>query len=142
MFRNPDHVTVVVTNLEEAVCFFELLGFELLIKNLLSGEKASRYLQVDNVKADHFTMVLKECSPKFEIQLLHYRNPKVESNPSIQDLSRPGYNHLCLKVDNLKDTLEYLSKHGLKPRSGILEYQNKKLAFLLGPENITVELAE
>ncbi|WP_444918638.1 VOC family protein [Microbulbifer sp. JMSA003] len=142
MFKHPDHVTVVVTKLEESVSFFELLGFELLLKNFLTGEKASQYLQVDNVEADHFTMVLKQSSPKFEIQLLHYRNPVVKTNPSLIDLARPGYNHLCLKVDNLNEALKYLSKQGISTRSGILEYQDKKLAFLLGPENITVELAE
>ncbi|GAA5443785.1 hypothetical protein Misp06_01963 [Microbulbifer sp. NBRC 101763] len=142
MLKHPDHVTIVVNELQSSVKFFQLLNFELEVTDLISGEKVSKYLQVENVEADHLTMVLKNSSPRFEIQLLHYRNPKVKSDPSIFSLARPGYNHLCFAVDDIEKTLKFLNENGIRTRSEILEYQKRKLVYIEGPEFITIELAE
>ncbi|MCO1334872.1 glyoxalase [Microbulbifer sp. OS29] len=122
--------------------FFRILGFELELTDVISGDKISRYLQVDKTEADHLTLVLKDSDPRFEIQLLHYRNPIVISDPSIFSLARPGYNHLCFTVDNMEETLIELRKNGIHTRSDIVEYQKRKLVYIEGPEFITIELAE
>ncbi|MFA0809706.1 VOC family protein [Microbulbifer epialgicus] len=142
MLKHPDHVTVVVTDLEASLQFFQLLDFELKVTDLISGERMSSYLRVPDVEADHLTMVLKNSNPRFEIQLLHYRNPVVQSDPSVYSLARPGYNHLCFTVDNIEETLQFLEEHGIRTRSEILEYQKRKLVYIEGPEFITIELAE
>lgn len=142
MLMHPDHVTIVVTDLQESLEFFQLLNFELEVTDLISGEKISKYLQVESVEADHLTLVLKNSNPRFEIQLLHYRNPTVRSDPSIFSLARPGYNHLCFTVDDIQETLKFLTENGIRARSEILEYQKRKLVYIEGPEYITIELAE
>ncbi|WP_299583962.1 VOC family protein [uncultured Microbulbifer sp.] len=140
--KNPDHVTVVVTNLTESQNFFGLLGFELKISERISGDKMSEYLAIKDMEADHLTMVLKESEPRFEIQLLHFRKPKINSDPEIINLARPGYNHLCFRVDNIELSINHLRKNGVRIRSPILEYLNRKLVYIEGPEFITVELSE
>ncbi|BBM01317.1 VOC family protein [Microbulbifer sp. GL-2] len=142
MLMHPDHVTIVVTDLQESLKFFQLLNFELEVTDLISGEKISKYLQVEDVEADHLTLVLKNSNPRFEIQLLHYRNPTVRSDPSILNLARPGYNHLCFTVDDIQKTLNFLTENGIRARGEILEYQKRKLVYIEGPEYITIELAE
>ncbi|WP_226643937.1 VOC family protein [Microbulbifer variabilis] len=142
MVKNPDHVTVAVTELEESRKFFELLGFELKITDVISGEEVAKYMDVPDVEADHLTMVLSGAEPRFEIQLLHFRNPKIFSDSKILNLARPGYNHLCFRVENIELAVDHLKKNGVRIRSDILEYLHRKLVYIEGPEYITVELAE
>lgn len=40
---------------------------------------------------------LKNDSPHFEVQLLHYRNPDAIPDPHIRDLNQMGFNHLCFQ---------------------------------------------
>ncbi|WP_444923809.1 VOC family protein [Microbulbifer sp. DLAB2-AF] len=142
MIKNPDHVTIAVTNLEKSQKFFELLDFELEITDVISGEKISKYLEVPNVQADHLTMVLKNAEPRFEIQLLHFRAPKIFSDSNLLNLARPGYNHLCLRVDDIDFSVDYLKKNGVHIRGQVIEYLSRKLVYIEGPEYITIELAE
>lgn len=67
MLKNPDHVTVVITDLESSRALFELLGFETEIEKVISGEVFDEYMGVDDIEADHVTMVLKGADPRFEI---------------------------------------------------------------------------
>ncbi|WP_444920552.1 VOC family protein [Microbulbifer sp. CnH-101-G] len=142
MVKNPDHVTIAVTDLERSKHFFELLDFELKITDVISGEEVAKYMDVSDIEADHLTMVLKGAEPRFEIQLLHYRNPKIFSDPKISNLARPGYNHLCFRVENIELAVDHLRKNGINIRSHIMEYLHRKLVYIEGPEYITVELAE
>ena len=142
MLKNPDHVTVVITELEPSRAFFELLGFEAEIEKVISGDVFDEYMGVDDVEADHVTMVLKGADPRFEIQLLHYRRPTVTSDPDIRNLARPGYNHLCFAVENIEAEVERLRQAGVTFRSELMNFNKRKLIFLEGPEGITIEFAE
>ena len=142
MLKNPDHVTVVITDLESSRAFFELLGFETEIEKVISGEVFDEYMGVDDIEADHVTMVLKGADPRFEIQLLHYRRPTVAPDPGIRNLARPGYNHLCFAVENIEAEVERLRQAGVTFRSELMNFNKRKLIFLEGPEGITIEFAE
>ncbi|WP_057461013.1 VOC family protein [Pseudovibrio sp. POLY-S9] len=139
---HPDHVTVAVRNLEEARAFFNLLDFEEAKSLVISGPVFSKYMGISDLEAEHVTLVLKGHSPRFEIQLLHYSNPEPRSEPYPEDLCRTGYNHLCFAVDDLEDRLSKLQAAGFKARSEVMEFNDRKLVFLFGPEKITLELAQ
>lgn len=139
---HPDHITVVVRDLEEARTFFSLLDFEEAKALVISGPVFSSYMDVPDIKADHVTLVLKGHSPRFEVQLLHYQNPEPLLNPHTENLCRTGYNHLCFAVNDLEDRLKKLQEAGFSARSEIMEFNDRKLVFITGPEKITVELAE
>jgi len=142
MFKNPDHVSFVVTDLEAARDFFSLLGFEVNITAVIKGKTFSDYMGVPGIEADHITMALKGCSPHFEIQLLRYRHPDAIPEPHIRDLNHKGFNHLCFAVDDIDAEVARLKDNGVKFRNEILDYHDRKIVFFEGPEGITLEMAE
>lgn len=142
MLKRADHVTVAVTDLSAARSFFELLGFEVTIEAVISGDVMSNYMGVPDIEADHVTLALPGAEAPFEIQLLHYRHPAVAPDPKLRNLARPGFNHLAFAVDDLDGIVDRLKANGLKLRNDPMTYHDKKLVFIDGPEGITIELAE
>jgi hypothetical protein len=45
-------------------------------------------------------------------------------------------------VDNLETEVARLKAKGVQLRNEVMEFHNRKLVFLSGPEGVTVELAE
>ena len=72
VIRNPDHVTIAVANAATAIEFFELLGFRKQHVVMIDGGPPARYMGMPNMKAQHITLVLEGCEPRFEIQLLEF----------------------------------------------------------------------
>ena len=97
---------------------------------------------VQEIKADHVTLVLENVSPRTEIQLLHYRHPHPIADPHIRDLHKIGMNHICFAVDNIEAEVAKLRANGFKTRNEIMDFHSRKLVFIEGPEGVTVELAE
>jgi catechol 2,3-dioxygenase-like lactoylglutathione lyase family enzyme len=60
----------------------------------------------------------------------------------VENLAKPGYNHICFAVTDLEKEVKRLTSQGVSLRSEILDFHARKLVFLSGPEGITVELAE
>ena len=142
MVKNADHVTVVVRDVEGAKKFFALLGFKDEIDTVISGEALSTYMGISNIEARHVTLVLQGCTPRFEIQLLHYMNPPVVKDPDTADLHRTGYNHLAFRVENLDSEVNRLKEAGVVIKNQSVAFHDRKLVFLAGPEDVTIELVE
>ena len=143
MVRNPDHVTVAVTDAPKAIEFFELLGFRKGHVATIDGGEPAKYMGMPDMKAQHITLVLEDSDPRFEIQLLAFDPPPPDApdeRPS--NLQRRGYNHLAFRVDDIKATTEHLVSHGVKLLSDEMDYISRKLRFFEGPEAITLELVE
>jgi catechol 2,3-dioxygenase-like lactoylglutathione lyase family enzyme len=142
MIMHLDHVTVVVLDIPGAKDFFALLGFAEEKSVVISGEMFARYMGVKGIEAEHVTLVSRQSSPRFEIQLLKYRHPDPLPDPDIANLTRPGYNHICFAVKDLDAEVQRLTSHGVTLRNEVMDFHARKLVFLSGPEGITVELAE
>jgi catechol 2,3-dioxygenase-like lactoylglutathione lyase family enzyme len=142
MIRHADHVTFVVRDVEAAKSFFALLGFVEDKSVVISGATFSRYMGVDDIEAEHCTLVLSGASPRFELQLLGYRHPEPLANPQLGTLRQLGFNHLCFAVDDIAAAVSQLRAAGVEVRNEMMEFHDRKLVFLVGPEEITVELAE
>ena len=142
MTRNFDHITIVVRDLEAAKRFFGLLGFEEDKAVLISGQQFATYMGVDGIEADHVTLVLAGASPRMEVQLLRYHHPDPAPDPGAGNLSRLGFNHVCLAVDDLEGEIARLRASGVRMRNEMMVFHGRKLIFLDGPEGVTVELAE
>lgn len=140
--RNLDHVTVCVSDLAAARRFFGLLGLEEDKAVVISGEPFAAYMGLDEIEADHVTLVLPGASPRFEVQLLHYRRPEAVSDPTIARLDKLGFNHICFAVDDIEAVIANLHSHGVKVRGELKGFHDRHLYFLTGPDNITVELAQ
>jgi catechol 2,3-dioxygenase-like lactoylglutathione lyase family enzyme len=136
-----DHMTVVVTDLNQAKSFFGTLGFEERISVVVSGEEMSRYMGIDQWEADHVTLVLEDGVIHQEVQLLYFHRPQVIVDSAAGSLDRTGFNHVCFRVGDLDEVLARLAGRGFTPRNEIMEFHDRRLVFLDGP-GIVVELAQ
>jgi len=142
MVKHFDHVTIVVRDVEAAKQFFSLLGFIEDKSVVIAGQPFSAYMGVDGIEAEHVTLVLANVSPRTEVQLLKYRHPDPILDPAIANLTKLGFNHVCFAVEDMEAEVERLKAKGVRFRNEVMDFHNRKLVFLLGPEGITVELAE
>ena len=142
MISNFDHVTVVVVDVDEAVAFFALLGFELDRSVVISGPAMEAYMGVPGIEADHITLVIPGSEPRQEVQLLHYRAPDVSVDAGSGFLARTGFNHVCFRVDDLDAAVAHLTAAGVELRNSPMDFHERKLVFLVGPSNVVIELAQ
>jgi catechol 2,3-dioxygenase-like lactoylglutathione lyase family enzyme len=142
MMNAIDHVTIAVSDVARAKSFFALLGFVEEQTVIIYGEQFEHYMGINDLKADHVTLVLKDSNPRFEIQLLHFYSPEPQANPSINRLDKLGYNHICFKVDNLEAEVQKLKSNGVRIISDILHFHKRQLVYFEGPDGIVLELAQ
>jgi catechol 2,3-dioxygenase-like lactoylglutathione lyase family enzyme len=136
-----DHMTVVVTDLDNARSFFGLLGFVERIAVVASGEEIARYMGIPGWEADHVTLVLEGAPVHQEVQLLRFHHPVAGVDADAGSLARTGFNHVCFRVSDLDGMLAHLSQHGISPRNDVMDFHDRRLVFLDGP-GVVVELAE
>ena len=143
MLRNPDHVTVAVTDEAAAVGFFELLGFRKGHVAVIDGGEPAQYMGMPTMKAQHITLDLEGSDPHFEIQLLVF-DPTPGDDPGEHptNLRRRGYNHLAFRVDDIKGVTDHLVANGVTMLNEEMDYISRRLRFFEGPEGITLELVE
>lgn len=132
----------MVRDLDVAKQFFGLLGFKEDKSVVIKGPQFSTYMGVEDIEAEHVTLVLADVSPRTEVQLLKYHHPNPLMDPAIANLTKLGFNHVCFAVDNLEAEVARLKPKGVQLRNEVMYFHNRKLVFLSGPEGITVELAE
>lgn len=140
MVRNFDHVTIVVRDVEAAKRFFGLLGFRETHSAVISGKVMEDYMGIEGIEADHITLAIE--NPHSEVQLLRYRHPDAVVDANISKLNKLGFNHICFAVDDLDAEVARLTAAGVKLRNRVMDFLSRKLVFLHGPEDITVELAQ
>ncbi|HUK10220.1 MAG TPA: VOC family protein [Stellaceae bacterium] len=142
MIMHFDHVTIVVRDVEKAKQFFALLGFVEQQSVVISGDQFSRYMGVAGIEAEHVTLALANANPHIEVQLLRYRHPEPIRDPDIAKLNKLGFNHICFAVDDIESEVRKLKASGVEMRNDIMQFHDRKLVFIAGPEGITVELAQ
>jgi catechol 2,3-dioxygenase-like lactoylglutathione lyase family enzyme len=142
MIRHPDHVTLVVTDVAAATRFLSLLGFAAEKSVVIRGEQMARYMGVDGIECEHHTLALRGATPRFEVQLLRFLQPAALPNPELSTLRQVGFNHLCLATDDLAADLARLDAAGVAPRNAVMEFHDRRLVFLDGPDGVVIELAQ
>ncbi len=142
MVKRFDHVTFVVRDMEEAVRFFGLLGFQVDIDVMIAGGIIAQYMGIEGIEARHVTLVLAGSPVRQEIQLVKYHHPDPIPDPHINDLNKLGYNHVCFAVDDIEAEVARLKANGVKFRNDIMDFHNRKLIYFYGPEGVTLELAQ
>ena len=73
---------------------------------------------------------------------INLRVPKHSEQGIKQNSVSYGYDHLGLTVDDLDSACSQLAEFGCTIDSGPTELNDRKIVFLKGPENITLELME
>ena len=142
MITRFDHITVVVTDVAEAKGFFAQLGFLEQQSVVIAGGQFSKYMGIPDIEAEHVTLALANATPRVEVQLLRYRHPEPLRDSDISRLNKLGFNHVCFAVEDIDAEVRRLRAAGIETRNDIMEFHDRKLVFLYGPEGITVELAQ
>jgi catechol 2,3-dioxygenase-like lactoylglutathione lyase family enzyme len=137
-----DHLTIVVTDLDEALRFFSVLGFVESVSVTAKGDTISAYMGIADWEAEHVTLVLEGCAVHQEVQLLAFHRPPVEVDEASGVLSRSGFNHVCFRVEDLDKTVASMEEAGFSTRNEVMDFHDRRLVFLNGPAGVVVELAE
>lgn len=137
-----DHVTICVTDVDEALRFFGVLGFEVVKRVVATGPVMDAYLGLDGVRADHVTLAIPGAEPYQEIQFLCFDTPRVEVDAKSGFLARTGLNHFCFRVDDIAATLQAFVDAGFEARNELMHFNERDLVFLRGPADVVVELAQ
>jgi catechol 2,3-dioxygenase-like lactoylglutathione lyase family enzyme len=142
MFRNPDHITIAVRDKDAAIELLGLFGFEVDHVARIDGGEPAAYMDIPDMHADHITLVLAGAEPRFEVQLLHFDDPRDDAGRRPSHLHELGMNHLAIRVDDIAAASEHLISHGVQPLNDEMDYISRKLRFFQGPEGVTLELVE
>jgi len=137
-----DHVTICVTDVDEAVRFFGVLGFEVVKQVVATGPQMDAYMGLTDMRADHVTLAIPGADPYQEIQLLRFASPPVEVDTGSGFLARTGLNHFCFRVDDIAATLQAFVDAGFEARNELMHFNDRDLVFLRGPASVVVELAQ
>jgi catechol 2,3-dioxygenase-like lactoylglutathione lyase family enzyme len=137
-----DHVTICVTDVDDALCFFGVLGFEVVKRVVATGPTMDAYMGLDDMRADHVTLAIPGAEPYQEVQLLRFDSPTVEIDAGSGFLARTGLNHFCFRVDDIAATLQAFVDAGFEARNELMHFNERDLVFLRGPANVVVELAQ
>ncbi|MFT3883230.1 MAG: VOC family protein [Gemmatales bacterium] len=142
MVKNFDHVTIAVRDVEAAKRFFGVLGFVVDKSVVITGQPFEGYMGVPGIEAEHVTLYLPNVMPRTEVQLLRYHHPEVIVDPNIKKLNKLGFNHICFAVADLDAEVAKLKAAGFTLRNEVMNFHNRKLVFVYGPEDVTIELAQ
>jgi hypothetical protein len=70
---------------------------------------------IEGIEAEHVTLVSKQSTPRFEIQLLQYIKPAHLPDRDVANLAKLGYNHICFAVTDLDAEVERLTNPYFSP---------------------------
>ena len=128
----PLHVGISISNMEEAIKWFEdVLGFTLREKS-------------DFVPMG-FRVAFLDNGDGFEIELFENK----ETKPSLEERWHPdtdsktqGTKHLAFEVDDLDKELAWFESKGIKPVMGPKRVFGLYVAFIHGPDKVLLEFIE
>lgn len=137
-----DHLTLLVTDLDEATRFLGVLDFEVTRSVVISGPVMDAYMGIEGLESDHVTLSVPGAEPHEEVQLLRFHHPDPASDAGSGRLDRVGFNHVCFRVTDMDATLAAFADEGFKTINTPMVFADRKLVFLDGPSHVVVELAQ
>jgi catechol 2,3-dioxygenase-like lactoylglutathione lyase family enzyme len=135
------HIGLVVEDLDEAVRFLTLLGFECSEPGVFGGEWIDQIIGLENVTVETVMARGPDGSDMFEV--VRFRSPSAGAQEPAPAVNRPGLRHVAFKVDDVRAVVDRVREAGWDTVGEIVEYQNTfLLCYVRGPEGLIVELAE
>ena len=140
--RRMDHVGVVVADLDAAIAFFTELGLEAQNRMQVDGSWVDRVVGLDGVNVEIAMMRTPDGHSRLE--LTQFLAPAVISpEPYPPPANTLGLRRLMFAVDDIRDVVRRLKKHGGELIGEISQYEAMYLlCYLRGPSGIIVALAE
>jgi catechol 2,3-dioxygenase-like lactoylglutathione lyase family enzyme len=141
MIARIDHLNIVVSDLEQAVAFFRLLGFS----EGLSAALNSAFLEVLSgiAGASGRFVTVHHPASNVAIELLQFEHD-AGTDPLRGRADRIGLRHLAFAVTDIDAVVARLAAHGIEFLSPVQTWQHtgKRLVYCYGPDGILLELAE
>lgn len=139
--RHFDHVGITVADLEAATEFFVRLGMEIQGSATVEGD----FIDTVTGIPDSATRIVMLQPPGGGtcVELSSFERPEhVPGSPSAM-ANELGLRSIAFEVDDLQSMVERLGADGYGLVGGIGEYDGVwRMAYVRGPEGITVALAE
>lgn len=141
LVRQFDHVGVTVADLDAAVDFFETLGLQTEGRTFVEGAFIDTVTGIAGARTEIVMLSLPGGGTKVELSRFIRPDP-LPGSPGAP-ANELGLRSLAFEVRGLQATLERLAERGYRLVGGIGEYQDAwRMAYVRGPEGITVALAE
>lgn len=136
------HFGICVSDWRRSLRFYrDVLGFRHLHELDVSGEPASRLLQLENVELRAIYLEREGM----RIELLHYEQPEAVAAATPRPMNQLGFTHLSLRVDDLDGALRALREAGVEVRDGTrieIPAAHVKAVFVSDPDGALIELVE
>lgn len=139
--KNIRHTGIVVTDLEESLCFFrDLLGFKIVKQMEESGGFIDKITGLEDAKVTTVKMAADDGNL---IELLYYHSHPRKLNNN-NEICRIGVTHIAFSVDNLDAEYKRLLEAGVEFNSPpqLSPDGYAKVAFCKGPDEVFIELVE
>lgn len=139
--RQFDHVGITVADLDTAIDFFTKLGLELEGRMFMEGEFLDTVCGIPDSRTE--IAMLRPRDGGTAIELGTFIRPDALPGSPGAMANELGIRNVAFEVDDLRGTVDDLAADGYGLVGGIGEYENTWLmAYIRGPEGITVALAE
>lgn len=141
MITRIDHLNIVVSDLDKAIAFFRLLGFDEGLGAELDPAFLARLTGIAG--ADGRFVTMRHPGSQTTIELLKFV-ADAGADPQLGRADRIGLRHLAFAVSDIDAVVAGLSAAGVAFLSPIQTWEKtgKRLVYLHGPDGILLELAE
>ena len=138
-----DHVTVAVFDLDEAIQFFGVLGFEVIKHVRISGATMDAYMGIPGMEADHVTLAIPDAEPHQEVQLLHFHKPDEAGRPDRRATSPAPASTTCASASRTSTPPSPSSRPPASPpATRRWTSTTASSSSSIGPANTVIELAQ
>jgi catechol 2,3-dioxygenase-like lactoylglutathione lyase family enzyme len=141
MIARIDHLNIVVSDLEQAVAFFRLLGCSEGLGATLNAAFLEALTGIAGATGRFVT--LHHPASNVAIELLQFEGA-AGADPDLGRADRIGLRHLAFAVTDIDAVVAKLTAHGIEFLSPVQTWQHtgKRLVYCYGPDGILLELAE
>lgn len=136
-----DHVGITVEALDPAIAFFVGLGLELEGRTIVEGDFIDTVTGIPDSRSEIVMMRLPGGGTA--VELSSFVRPAHEPGSPDAKANRVGLRSVSFEVSDLRAQVDRLAANGYGLVGGIGEYEGVwRMAYVRGPEGITVALAE
>ncbi|TGL63797.1 VOC family protein [Leptospira sarikeiensis] len=140
--KRMDNVSIIVEDLEATIAFFAEIGLEFEGQTRVEGSWADNVVGLEGMQVDIAMMKTPDGHSRLELARF-IRPTAISLEPKHEPANTLGIRRIMFAVDDLREVLARLEKHGAKLIGKVEQYEDSYLlCYLRSPEGFIVALAE
>ena len=140
--QRMDNVLIVVDDLEATKSFFIELGLELEGETQVEGPSVDSLIGLKGVRATLVLLRTPDGHGRIELDKFHTPDA-IRSGPVDAPVNTLGIRRIMFAVDDIDGVIERVCAQGAELVGEVVQYGDAyRLAYIRGPEGITVGLSE